>query len=78
PLAYVEWFTPFQVVDPITGMNVVTPSTRSHRRYATVIPVTDIVCSCHLISNWGRVMNRRTVSSTALETHNKFYVNPYL
>ncbi|TBU32490.1 hypothetical protein BD309DRAFT_838258, partial [Dichomitus squalens] len=54
PLAYVEWFTAFHVVDPITGMNVVAPSTRSHRRYATVIPVTDIVRSCHLIPNWGR------------------------
>ncbi|TBU51361.1 hypothetical protein BD310DRAFT_778995, partial [Dichomitus squalens] len=53
PLAYVEWFTAFHVVDPITGMNVVAPSTRSHRRYATVIPVTDIVRSCHLMLNPG-------------------------
>ncbi|TBU37387.1 hypothetical protein BD309DRAFT_876562, partial [Dichomitus squalens] len=78
PLAYVEWFMPFQVVDPVTGMNVVAPSTRSHRRYATVLLVMDIVRSCHLIPSWGRYMNCRTVSSSALDTHNKFFVNPYL
>lgn len=78
PLAYVEWFTPFHVVDPVTGMNVVSPSTRSHHRFSTVITDTDLVRSCHLIPNWGRVMNRRTVPSTALENCNKFFVYPYL
>ena len=28
PLAYVEWFTPFNAVDPHTGMYIVSHSTR--------------------------------------------------
>ncbi|KAI0821808.1 hypothetical protein BC628DRAFT_1281640, partial [Trametes gibbosa] len=54
PLAYVEWFTPFQVVDQITGMYVVSPSTRQRQRNCSVIPLSDIVRTCHLVPCWGR------------------------
>ncbi|KAI0673307.1 hypothetical protein C8Q78DRAFT_941151, partial [Trametes maxima] len=54
PLAYVEWFTSFTAVDSATGMYVVSPSTRRHERNVSVIPLTYIVRSCHLIPVWGK------------------------
>ncbi|GBE88896.1 hypothetical protein SCP_1403040 [Sparassis crispa] len=41
-LAYIEWFTPFHVVDADTGMHVVTWSTRQRRQFASIVWVTDI------------------------------------
>ncbi|KAI9060152.1 hypothetical protein FKP32DRAFT_1539560, partial [Trametes sanguinea] len=54
PLAYVEWFTPFHSVDEVTGMYVVSPSTRQRQRFASIIPLSDIVRTCHLIPCWGK------------------------
>ncbi|KAI0684573.1 hypothetical protein BC835DRAFT_1409120 [Cytidiella melzeri] len=53
PLAYVEWFTPFQPYNNITGMFSVAPSQRNRCRRASIIPITAIVRSCHLIPVWG-------------------------
>ncbi|KAI1782117.1 hypothetical protein LXA43DRAFT_906712, partial [Ganoderma leucocontextum] len=78
PLAYVEWFTPFNVVDPSTGMYVVSHSTRQHRRNVAIIPITDIVRTCHLIPYWGKEANRTWTSGNILDSCTKFYVNPYL
>ena len=78
PLAYVEWFTPFQVVDPATGMYVVSHSTRQHRRFASIISITDIVRTCHLIPVWGKRIDPSWTSDTVLDRCTKFFVNPYL
>lgn len=79
PLAYVEWFTPFNVVDDTTGMYVVSPSTRRHERYTSVIPISDIVRSCHLLPIWGKRIERRVVVGDILDNIGmKFFVNPYL
>ncbi|KAI0357791.1 hypothetical protein OH77DRAFT_1583444 [Trametes cingulata] len=79
PLAYVEWFTPFHVMDNVTGMYVVSPSTRQRERHASVIPLTHIVRSCHLIPCWGKRIDRRPVTGDILDSCTmKFFVNPYL
>ncbi|KAI9068219.1 hypothetical protein FKP32DRAFT_1562189 [Trametes sanguinea] len=79
PLAYVEWFMPFHAVDEVTGMYVVSPSTRQRRRYASVIPLSDIERTCHLIPCWGKQIQRRVVVGDVLDnTGMKFFVNPYL
>ncbi|KAI0694820.1 hypothetical protein C8Q76DRAFT_634235 [Earliella scabrosa] len=78
PLAYVEWFTPFQVVDPATGMYIVSHSTRQHRRFASIIPITDIIRTCHLIPVWGKRIDPSWTSDTVLDRCTKFFVNPYL
>ncbi|KAH9846641.1 hypothetical protein C2E23DRAFT_743604, partial [Lenzites betulinus] len=79
PLAFVEWFTPFHVVDDATGMYVVSPSTRQRQRYTSVIPISDIVRSCHLIPIWGKQIQRRvTVGDVLDNVALKFFVNPYL
>jgi hypothetical protein len=53
-------------------------STRNHRQRATVIPVTQIVRSCHLIPNFGRSASTTWESHTALNEATNFYLNPYL
>lgn len=78
PLAYVEWFTPFHRVDTTTGMYMVSRSTRQHRQYASVIPVSRIARSCHLIPQWGSSADRTWSSETVLEKATTFFVNPYL
>ncbi len=79
PLAFVEWFTPFHVIDDATGMYVVSPSTRQHQRNTSVIPISDIIRTCHLLPNWGKRISRRVVVGDMLDNVTmKFFVNPYL
>ncbi|KIM54174.1 hypothetical protein SCLCIDRAFT_74281, partial [Scleroderma citrinum Foug A] len=59
PLAYIEWFTPFHVHDPNSGMFVVSRSTRMHQAFVEVIPIERVVCSCHLIPDFGDEMDQR-------------------
>ncbi|KAJ6532815.1 hypothetical protein B0H10DRAFT_1734733, partial [Mycena sp. CBHHK59/15] len=49
PLAYIEWFTPFNQPDKISGMYILRRSTRAHRRNAAIVSVEHIVRSCHLM-----------------------------
>ncbi|KAI0693165.1 hypothetical protein BC835DRAFT_1546152, partial [Cytidiella melzeri] len=60
PLAYIEWYTPFHRYDDLTGMFSVASSQRLHRRRASIIPITSIVRTCHLIPAWERVHVART------------------
>ncbi|KAJ7690982.1 hypothetical protein B0H17DRAFT_1179726 [Mycena rosella] len=50
PLAYVEWFTPLNRPDPVSGMYTTHRSTASHRRRAGVVSVE------HLIVNGPQLM----------------------
>ncbi|KAI0709807.1 hypothetical protein C8Q76DRAFT_624659 [Earliella scabrosa] len=78
PVAYVEWFTPFRQPDPETGMYKVSHSTRAHRRRSSIIPITQIVRSVHLIPIWGKAVDRTWTSDNVLDKCRRFYVNPYL
>ena len=78
PLAYIEWFTPFNVVDAPTSMYVVSHSTHQHRCHAAIVPIMDIVQTCHLIPCWGKEADQTWTSSNVLDSCTKFYVNPYL
>ncbi|KAH9913802.1 uncharacterized protein BXZ73DRAFT_55309 [Epithele typhae] len=78
PLAYVEWFTPFREPDPITGMFRVSVSTHHRRHRSSIIPITSIVRSCHLIPVWGRSVDPTWTTDNVLDKCQKFYVNPYL
>ncbi|KAI0689644.1 hypothetical protein BC835DRAFT_1282631 [Cytidiella melzeri] len=52
-LAYIKWYTPFHRYDDLTDMFSVAPSQRLHHCQASIIPITSIVCTCHLIPAWG-------------------------
>ncbi|TBU37509.1 hypothetical protein BD309DRAFT_905077 [Dichomitus squalens] len=78
PVAYVEWFTPLRQRDPSTGMFKVNVSTRNHRRRTSIIPITQIVRSCHLIPMWGKHVDTTWTSRNVLDKCKKFYVNSYL
>ncbi|KAH9947424.1 hypothetical protein B0H21DRAFT_853788 [Amylocystis lapponica] len=77
PLAYVEWFTPFTTPVANIGMYKVSHSTRRHRRRVSIIPVTQIERSVHLIPHWGRKMVLSWTSADILDQCTS-YVNPYL
>ncbi|KAG0695842.1 hypothetical protein DFH29DRAFT_953648, partial [Suillus ampliporus] len=49
-LAYIEWFTPFPLTpDSRHGMYKITCFIHSGERVASIIPVSNIACSVHLI-----------------------------
>ncbi|KAJ7075485.1 hypothetical protein B0H15DRAFT_925432 [Mycena belliarum] len=78
PVAYVDWFKPLQAPSPTLGMHQVSLSSRGHRQNSSIIPVTDIVRSCHLIPVFGRKVDPRWTSETVLDQCKSFYLNPYL
>ena len=78
PLAYVEWFTPLAVYDDALAIYSVKPSMHNHYRAASVIPITDITRSCHLVPQWGKSMDRTWNQRNVHEKCERFYVNPYL
>ncbi|TFK91398.1 hypothetical protein K466DRAFT_541773 [Polyporus arcularius HHB13444] len=78
PLAYVEWFTPFRDPDPDNGMLKVSHSTRNHRRRASIIPITQIERSVHLLPVWDKRVDSTWTSANVLDKCRRFYVNPYL
>lgn len=78
PLAYIKWFTPFTTPVVDLGMYQVSQSSRRHRRRASVIPVSHIERSIHLIPKFGRAMNQTCSTDNVLELCKTFYVNPYV
>ncbi|KAL6300356.1 hypothetical protein BKA93DRAFT_819505 [Sparassis latifolia] len=78
PLAYVEWFTPFRSLVSDIGMYKISYSHRHNARRSSIIPVTQIVRSCHLIPHWGRSVVPSWTSAEVLDQATSFYVNPYL
>lgn len=78
PLAYIEWFTPLHIRDEDLGMFSVARSTRQQWLYATIIPITQIARTCHLLPNFGKSKNPSRTSQNILDRCERFFVNPYL
>ncbi|KAG1731873.1 hypothetical protein EDD22DRAFT_788370 [Suillus occidentalis] len=78
-LAYVEWFTPFSATpDPRHGMYKVTRFIRSGERVASIIPVSNISRSVHLIPKFRAIVPRHWTSNNVLEECDTFFVNCYI
>lgn len=78
PLAYIEWFKPLTNFISDIGMYKISPSTRGHRPNSIIIPITDIVRSCHLVPVFGHAINANWTSDRVLDQSKSFYLNPYL
>ncbi|KAJ7630322.1 hypothetical protein FB45DRAFT_978715 [Roridomyces roridus] len=78
PLAYIEWYTPLTQLDPNLGMYKITPATQAHRRRASIIPITQISRSCHLIPRFTRKIDRTLTTHNVLDRCKVFYINCYL
>ncbi|KAJ7779848.1 hypothetical protein B0H16DRAFT_1671879 [Mycena metata] len=57
PLAYVDWYKPLKVPVPNIRMHEVSLSSRNNRQNSSIIPVSHILRSCHLIPVFGRSMD---------------------
>jgi len=78
PLAYVEWFTLFNAPVPDLEMYQVSRSTQSHRHHTSIILVSQIERSVHLILKFGQVMDVTWSADNILEVCKTFFVNPYV
>ncbi|KAF8124506.1 hypothetical protein K438DRAFT_2154332 [Mycena galopus ATCC 62051] len=78
PLAYIDWFKPLTTPVADLEMYRVSLSTRMHHQKSEIIPVTDIVRSCHLIPRFGRRVDPTWTSENVLDHCKEFYLNPYL
>ncbi|KAF7295758.1 hypothetical protein HMN09_01118400 [Mycena chlorophos] len=78
PLAYIEWFTPLNGPEPVSGMFTTRRSTRSNRPNTAVISVDQIARICHLTGKTTRKIDTSWTSSNVLDKADTFYFNPYI
>ncbi|KAL1715521.1 hypothetical protein EV715DRAFT_207209 [Schizophyllum commune] len=78
PLAYVDWFTPFKPRSTDLGMFSIAPSTTAGRRTSSIVPVTQLVRSCHLSPLFGSAVPDGWTAANVLDKAPRFYLNPYL
>ena len=79
PLAYVHWFKPFRAWDTQLGMFKLSRSTRQRRPNAAIIPINQIVQTCHLLPNFGSGdVPRDWFSGNVLNLSSSFFFNRYL
>ena len=82
PLVYVEWCTPFQRRDPVTGMYVVSLSTRTHNNmqhaYGEIVSADRIARNCYLMPKCGKHKDSSWTSYTVGDRCKTFYFNPYV
>lgn len=75
-LAYIEWFSPFtRTSEPNHLMYKVKRSLKNGERLVSIIPVTNIRRSAHLLPKFGPVAPQEWTSSNVLELCPTFFVN---
>ncbi|KAG1902405.1 uncharacterized protein F5891DRAFT_1127689 [Suillus fuscotomentosus] len=78
-LAYVEWFTPFPATpDPGHSMYKISRLIKSGERVMSIIPVSNITRSIHLMPRFGAVAPRHWTVNNVLEECDTFFVNCYI
>ncbi|KAG1893712.1 uncharacterized protein F5891DRAFT_1131171 [Suillus fuscotomentosus] len=67
-LAYVEWFTPFPAaLDPRHSMYKISQLIKSGQKVASIIPVSNITCSVHLMPKFGAIAPIRKTSYSKIK-----------
>ena len=77
-LAYIEWFTPFQVPDADLNLFLTLCATCNHGAHAQVIPLHSIACSCHLVPKFGTAIDPEWNSLNVLEKCQHFFLNRWI
>ncbi|KAJ7687825.1 hypothetical protein B0H17DRAFT_864321, partial [Mycena rosella] len=67
PLAYIEWFTPFNQLEKISGMYIVHRSSRAQRRNTTVVSVEHLIRNYHLMAKAGANIDHTWTTDNVLE-----------
>ena len=79
PLAYIEWFTRLENLDPTTGLHSVTRSMRQGQRNAEVVSVDRIVRGCHLMARCGQnILSSLTTDNVLEQPSIQYLVNSYI
>ncbi|KAJ7911973.1 hypothetical protein B0H13DRAFT_2478875, partial [Mycena leptocephala] len=78
PLAYVEWYRPLNQFDTDLGMYKIAPASHLGRKRASIIPVTHISRSCHLVPRFPHSIDRTLTTDDVLDRCTSFYLNCYL
>ncbi|KAI8977704.1 hypothetical protein BD414DRAFT_580162 [Trametes punicea] len=77
-LVYIEWFTPFLGAPEACSKLYRVARSYTHRvRHAAIVPVRNIVRSCHLIPVWGERVDRTWTSDTVIEKATYFHLNEF-
>jgi hypothetical protein len=77
-LAYVEWYSPLDTQDPNHKMFKISPLKDSDgARICSVIPLTDVERSVHLIPRFGPVAPVNWMSSNVLDECTNFLLNDF-
>ncbi|KAJ6518548.1 hypothetical protein DFH09DRAFT_939845, partial [Mycena vulgaris] len=77
-LTYIEWYKPLTQFDADLGRYKIAPAFQQHGRRASIIPVTQIARSCHLILRFPRKVDRTLSTDDILDRCQSFYLNCYL
>ncbi|KAJ6486039.1 hypothetical protein DFH09DRAFT_805128, partial [Mycena vulgaris] len=67
PLTYIEWYPPLTQFDADLGRYKIAPAFQQHSRRASIIPVTQIARSCHLILRFPRKVDRTLSTDDILD-----------
>jgi hypothetical protein len=74
-LAYIKWFSPFPLApDQHHGLYKVLQSLLGGAKLASIVPLSKIVHSAHLIPNFGAIVPQEWSSDTVLDDCNTFWL----
>jgi len=78
-LAYIEWFTKFSHahLHPDSKLYQVVPLIKDHEQQASIVPISLIRQSLHLIPKFGTTVPSDWKQSTVLDQAQVFYVNSF-
>ncbi|KAJ3562007.1 hypothetical protein NP233_g9840 [Leucocoprinus birnbaumii] len=78
-LAYVEWYTPFSQsrLDPNSRLYQVAPLVKNGEAQVSVVPISLIIQSVHLLPKFGPVAPADWKPSSVLDEAKTFYVNSF-